>query len=344
MIAATYTQGRKLDIIEVPVPTIGEGESLLKVEATAICGTDTKIARAGHRKLNPGQRIILGHEFVGSIVAGVGQGRRVGIAPNWGCGNCPACIGGMANMCPDFSAFGINTDGSHAAYVRIPAAVVAQGNMVDLPEGISWAEAALAEPLSCCLNGQKAARLAPGDTVLIYSAGPMGMLHVLLAVASGAAQVILADPNSLRLQQAGQIADIIPIRSDTQSVPDEVTRITGGAGVDVVLVAAPVRAIAEEGLAMLAPFGRLCLFAGLPKDDAHVRLDGNLIHYRNLSVVGTSGGCTNDYRTAMRLIAGRRVDVRPVISHTFPLSRLNEAYDVAFSGKCMKVVITGENA
>jgi L-iditol 2-dehydrogenase len=342
MIAATYTQGDKLEITEVAAPTIRDGEALLKVEATSICGTDTKIARAGHRKLKPGQRIVLGHEFVGTIVEGAGLGKRVGVAPNWGCGQCEACIRGMTNMCPEFSAFGINTDGSHASYVRIPAPAVAQGNMVDVPEGVPWAEAALAEPLSCCLNGQKAARLAPGETVLIYGAGPMGLLHVLLALACGAARVILADPNFLRLQQAGRIADIIPIRSDTQSVPDEVKRITGGAGVDVAIVAAPVRALAEEALALLVPFGRLCLFAGLPKDDAHIRLDGNLIHYGNLGVVGTSGGCTADYGTAMRLISGRRVDVRPVISHTFPLSRMSEAYDVALSGKCMKIVITGE--
>lgn len=342
MIAATYTQGETLKFAEVPPPVIRDGEALLKVEATSICGTDTKIARAGHRKLKSGQRIILGHEFVGTIVEGEGRGKRVGVAPNWGCGQCEACIRGMANMCPEFSAFGINTDGSHAPCVRIPSVAVAQGNLADLPEGIPWADAALAEPLSCCLNGQKAARLAPGETVLIYGAGPMGMLHVLLAVASGAARVILADPNFPRLQQAGKIADIIPIRSDAQSVPDEVRRITGGAGVDVVIIAAPVRALAEEALTLLAPFGRLCLFAGLPKDDALARLDGNLIHYRNLGVVGTSGGCTADYRLALRLIAARRVDVSRVISHTFPFARMSEAYDVALAGSGMKVVITGE--
>ena len=325
MIAATYTQGQKLEITEVPVPSIRDGDALLKVAATSICGTDTKIVRAGHRKLKPGQRIILGHEFVGTIVEGARKGQRVGLVPNWGCGACAACLRGMANMCPDYSAFGIDSDGSHTQYVRIPAAAIAQGNVMPLPDGVPWEEATLAEPLSCCVNGQKAARLAPGETVVILGAGPMGLLHVALAAATGAAQIIVKDLNAERLQQA-------------RALGASGTEVRGL--VDVVITAAPVKSLAEEALALLKPFGRLCLFAGLPKDQSVISLDANAIHYQNLCVTGTTGGCAVDYRTALNLIASRRVDVRPIISHRLPLANLAEAYDVALSGKCLKVVIT----
>ena len=327
MIAAAYTQGRKLEFTDVPVPSLQTGDALLKVAATSICGTDTKIARAGHRKLQPGQRIVLGHEFVGTIVEGPYQGQRVGLVPNWGCGACDACIRGMANLCPDFSAFGIDSDGAHTEYVRIPAVAIAQGNVIPLPEGVPVEEAALAEPLSCCLNGQQAARLAPGETVVIFGAGPMGLLHVALAAACGAARIVVRDPAPERLEKARELGATG-------------TELNGLA--DVAITAAPVKAVAEEALALLKPFGRLCLFAGLPKDQPLIQIDANAIHYKNLSVTGTTGGCAAHYRAALNLIASRRVDVRPIVSHVFPIAKVAEAYAVALSGKCLKVVMTGD--
>jgi L-iditol 2-dehydrogenase len=324
MIAATYTQGQKFEVAKVAEPSLQPGDALLRVEAASICGTDTKIVRSGHRKLRPGQRIVLGHEFVGTIVEGPFKGQRVGLAPNWGCGACDACIRGMANMCQEYSAFGIDTDGAHTECVRIPAAAIAQGNLIPLPDKMPVEEAALAEPLSCCLNGQQAARLAPGETVVIFGAGPMGLLHVALATACGAAQIIVKDPVAERLQKARELGATG-------------TELDGLA--DVVITAAPVRAVAEQALALLKPFGRLCLFAGLPKDQPLIQLDANAIHYKNLCVTGTTGGCAAHYRAALNLIATRRVDVRPIISHLFPIKQVAAAYDVALSGKCLKVVM-----
>jgi L-iditol 2-dehydrogenase len=247
----------------------------------------------------------------------------------------------MANLCPDYSAFGINADGGHATYVRIPARALAQGNVAVLPDGVPWDEAALAEPLSCVLNGQRAMRLTPGETVVIYGAGPMGLLHVLLAVATGAAQTIVVDPDERRLAQASALGAFATVANGSESAAARIRDLTGGRGVDIAIVAAPVRDIAEEALGLLAPFGRLCLFAGL-NGDPRVPLDSNLIHYRNLIVTGTTGGTAADYRAALRLIAARRVDVRPVISHRFPVEQLDQAYTTALAGQGMKIVVTAE--
>src|SRR5208282_40252 len=117
MIAAKYTRGAGLKIGEAPVPDIGDDEMLVRVEATSICGTDAKIVRSGHRKLRDGQTIILGHEFVGAIekagsnVRNYPVGLLVGVAPNIGCGRCEMCGRGLMNMCPEYSAFGIDRDG-----------------------------------------------------------------------------------------------------------------------------------------------------------------------------------------------------------------------------------------
>ena len=170
MIAATYTQGGEFAVRDLAKPKIGEGEILLRVAASSICGTDVRIIRNGHRKLAPGQTIVLGHEFVGVIEA-VGErlegnykvGQRVGVAPNFGCGHCEMCIRGRANMCADYEAFGISMDGAHAEYVRLPRKAILQGNIVPLPDSIGWVEASLAEPLSCVVNGINNVRIGLGD-------------------------------------------------------------------------------------------------------------------------------------------------------------------------------------
>lgn len=149
MLAAIYRQGVGFSIGQAPRPQISAREILLQVRAAAICSTDMKIIRNGHRKLDQARQIILGHECVGTVaevgtdVRGLRLGQRVGVAPNAGCGGCRACIQGKANYCPDYTAFGIDMDGGHAQYVRVPETFLRQGNVVDLPESITDTEACL---------------------------------------------------------------------------------------------------------------------------------------------------------------------------------------------------------
>ena len=348
MIAATYTQGGRFEVAETPVPELHEGDVLLRVEAASICGTDTKIIRSGHRKLKDGQRIILGHEFAGVIedVRGdagrLKKGMRVGVAPNWGCGCCEACIRGLANYCPDYSAFGIESDGAHAEFVRVPAKAISQGNVVPLSDGLAWEEASLAEPLSCVVNAQSAVHIAPGDAVAVYGCGPMGLLHIILAAASGAGKVIALDINEARLESALKAGATHAVLSDKEDVAGRIKEITSGSGLDVVITAVPVAAVISEGLDLLAPFGRLCLFAGLPKEKPEATINANAVHYKNLLVTGTTGGSNKDYRKALGLIQSRRVDVRQIISHRFSLHEMGQAYDVALAGKGMKIVLNRE--
>lgn len=158
MIAAIYTQGGQLRFTEVPVPAIGEGDLLVRVEATSLCGTDVKIARHGHRKLKAGQTVILGHEFAGTItrvgsrVTNYAVGQRVGVAPNIGCGHCEMCGRGLMNMCPDYSGFGINVDGSHTEFVRVTEPAILQGNVI---------RSRALNPTIIALGNQGAARGAP---------------------------------------------------------------------------------------------------------------------------------------------------------------------------------------
>ncbi len=345
MIAGRYTQGGQLQIVDVPMPRIGDDELLLRVEASAICGSDVKIIRHGHHKLQAGQTLILGHEFVGTIEESTAQssgfplGTRVGVVPNIGCGSCEMCRRELGNMCPEYEAFGITFDGGHAQFVRIPASAIRQGNVVPVPETIPAVDASLIEPLSCAVNSMRVAQVSAGDAVLIYGAGPMGLLNAMVASAAGAGRVVVVDFNESRLQKAKTLGVTDTVNPKRHAIPSWVADETGGRGMDAVVVAVPVGALQQEGLGLLAPFGRLCLFAGLPRGQTAVGLDTNLIHYRNLVVTGMTGGAACDYRQALELIRSKKVDVAPIVSHVFSFDDMQAAYKIALAGEGMKIVL-----
>ena len=348
MIAATYTQGGGFHVEDVPVPEIGDDELLIEVKAASICGTDLRIVRNGHRKLRDGQRIVLGHEFAG-VVAKVGrgagdfqEGHRVGVAPNMGCGQCGMCARGLPNMCPDYAAFGITLDGAHARYVRVPRAAVAQGSVLPLPESMPFQQACLIEPFSCVVNASRAVRMEPGEVALVFGAGPIGLMHVMLATLCGASQVICADVQPARLNVAAELGATSVVNPTEEDVREHVMAATGGRGADVVITACSVAAVQEQAIGLLAPLGRLCLFGGLPKDGSHVRFDTNLIHYKQLVVTGVTGGAPRDFRTAMALVAAGRVPIDRVVSHRFPMHEMAAAYEAAASDDAMKVVIKAD--
>lgn len=351
MIAAQYTQGTGggFAVRDVPVPDIGEAEVLLRVDAASICGTDIKIIKHGHRKLRDGQTITLGHEFVGTIerlgkdVRGFSAGQRVGIAPNMGRPGSEMTVRGLANMDPDFSAFGINQDGGHAEYVRINAAAIEQGNVAVVPDMVPSIHATLAEPLSCAVSSIRNARIEPGDTVLIVGAGPMGLLNLMLAVVSGATELIAADLDDQRLELARRLGATAAVNPRSVSLVEWISDRTHGRGVDVVINAVPVPQLQQELLSILAPFGRLCLFAGWPQGDDTVPLNTNPIHYKNLLVTGVTGGSNRDYATAMGIIAEGALAIPEIVSDILPMRDLQRAYDIAQDAGSMKVVLTAED-
>jgi L-iditol 2-dehydrogenase len=348
MLAATYTQGGEFSIQPVPAPEIRNDEILLCSRATSICATDVKIIRNGHRKLGDGQRIVLGHEFagtveqVGSQVNGYHVGQRVGVVPNAGCGSCDACGRGRSNYCPTYTGLGINRDGAHAAFVRIPSPFIMQGNVIPLPTEVSDVEGSLLEPFSCVVSGVRISRIELGDTVVIYGAGPMGLMHAMLCRIAGAAMRVMVDPREDRLEQARALGCDLAINPQEQDVRDRLRHETRERGADVVITACPVAEVQAEAVGVLAPFGRLCLFGGLPRSGGPVALDTNAIHYGNFVVTGSTGGSVEDYRIALKLVAGKRVDLTRVVSDVFALGELQKAYGAALAAPAGKVVLVAE--
>jgi L-iditol 2-dehydrogenase len=244
-------------------------------------------------------------------------------------------------VCPNQESIGYHYDGGFAEFMVVPAKVLAVGGLNRIPSGVGFAEASLAEPLACVLNGQELARVGEDDDVVIMGAGPIGCLHVRLARSRGAGRVFLADPNAERLQLA---ADLVkPDAAMARDVEETVLELTSGRGADVVITAAAARAAQEQALRMAARQGRISFFGGLPKDDPIIALDSNLVHYRELTIVGANGSSPAHNARALDLIAAGAVPVADLITHRLPLDSVLDAFDIVARGTAIKVTIEGSS-
>jgi L-iditol 2-dehydrogenase len=345
MLAAVYYGIADLRVEEREMPAVRDDEALMRVRAASICATDLRILGAGHFKIPAGVARILGHEFagevvaVGSRVAGLQVGMRVALAPNIGCGTCEQCVLGHNHLCPNYEAFGISFDGAFAEYMLMPAAAMRQGNIVEIPEGISFEEAALNEPLSCCYNGFLACHVQPGDIVLIIGAGPIGLMHLLLARLGGASQIIVSEVDTDRVVQAREFGADVVVNPAEEDLLARVSSETHNHRADVVIVAAPSPQAQEQALELAAVQGRINFFGGLPKATETITFNSNRVHYRQLVVTGTTGSSIHHYRQAMNLVAGQRIDLRRFISARYGLYDIHAAFEHARSRQALKVMI-----
>lgn len=345
MQVARFHAAGDLRLEEAPEPVPGPGDLVVRVRNCSMCGTDLKIVTHGHHRI-AGPRI-LGHEIAGQVtetgpgVAGWRPGDRIQVAAATGCGHCRDCAAGAMNMCPDRRTFGYDFDGGFARYLLVPARVLAVGGVSRIPAEVSFAEASAAEPLACAVNAQDLAGVGPGDDVAVISAGPAGCMHARLARARGAGRVFLADlRNAGRLALAtALVAPDAAIDAGTTDLVDEVLRLTGGRGADVVIVCAASTVAQQQALRMTARRSRVSLFAGLPKDSGPVSLDTNLIHYRELHVLGGTGATPAQNAAALDLIATGQVAVADLITHRFGLADIHAALDVIKQGTAIKATI-----
>lgn len=344
MLAAVYKGQGRVELDERPVPVPEPDELVMRVEAASICGTDLKIVRGGHFRVGPDETRVLGHELAGEVVE-VGRhvsfwkvGQRVSVVPNIGCGHCDMCRKGLNNMCPDYDAFGVGIDGGFQQYMRVTPRALAGGNLVAIPDGLGFEEAALVEPLSCCMNAWKDLHVSPEDRVLILGTGPIAGLFLMLARAYGARQVIVVGRRAARLGEIARFGATESVDSSAADVVDEVMRLTGGRGVDIALTCAPAPELQGQALACLARFGRLNFFSGLTRGTM-AEIDTNKVHYWSLKLLGSTGSSLDDYARALALVEAGKIDVRAVVSHRFGMRDAVAAFDHALSGKGMKTVI-----
>ncbi|MEO3748369.1 zinc-dependent dehydrogenase [Plantactinospora sp. B5E13] len=331
-------------IEDVPEPTPGPGDVKIRVRNCSTCGTDVKISKFGHHHIRPPR--VMGHEIAGEVVqtgaevTGWAPGDRVQVIAAIPCGTCAECTRGRLTVCPNQESMGYHYEGGFAQYLVVPAKVLAVDGLNRIPDGVGYAEASVAEPLACVLNGQELARVGTGDDVVVVGSGPIGCLHVRLARARGAARVFLVELNRERLEMAAALVhpDAAICAAEVDPV-DEILKLTDGRGADVIITAAASGAAQEQAVQMAARQGRISFFGGLPKDNPVVSVDSNLVHYRELTIVGANGSSPAHNAEALRLVATGAVPVADLITHRLPLDQAIDAFGVVARGEAIKVTI-----
>ena len=343
--AAVYHGSNALRVESVPVSVIGPDEVLLRVLRANICGTDLRILHGGHRKYPAGVARIPGHEVVGEVAAvgervtGYAPGQRLFVAPNMGQGDSRETISGNNNLDPNYEAIGITLDGAFAEYLRVPAAAVRQGNLMPVRPEVDPAVAALIEPLACVWRGQNKGNVGAGDVVLAMGAGPIGVMHVMLARLRGATRIIVSEPAAGRREQALRLGADRVVDPTSEELAAVVREESNGRGADVIITAAPVKALQEQAIDLAAVGGRINFFGGLAKDDAVIRLDSNAVHYKELIVTGTTACSTYDCLRAAEIVNSGRLDLSPLITAAFPLAEANAAFTAAADGRNLRVTL-----
>jgi len=343
MKAAVLEEVGKMDIRDVPVPACDENGLLLEVGGCAVCGTDVKVYRHGHRLIVPPR--VTGHEVAGTIVEvgknvkGCAKGDRVAVAPAVPCGQCSYCRRGWQTMCDNLTAIGYHYDGGFAEFMAVPPVAVRNGCVNKVPDGVSLEEAALAEPLACCINAHELCRVAIGQSIAIIGAGPIGCFHVQLARAEGAKKVMLFDVSPERLQMAERVSPDVSIDSSKDDAIERVMHETDGRGAEIVIVACSSGKAQEQGLKMVAKRGIVDFFGGLPKDQPYIQFDSNLPHYREFYVVGNHGSAPRHNQLALDLLGSGRIDAKQLITHRLPIEKTLEGIKTTEAGRGLKVMI-----
>jgi len=343
MLAAILNGIDCLDVREVPAPQPDRDSLLIRVRACAVCGSDIRILHHGSPRVT--YPAIPGHEIagevveVGSDVQGWCVGDRVAMAGDIHCGVCSFCRDGHGNNCHVNLALGYQFPGGFAEYLVAPPQLLRYGPIHRIPPGLSFAEAALAEPLACAINGVELSQVHLGSSVVVIGAGPLGCMLVALARLMGAAPVIAVQRSPERLRVALQYGADVGVCTQQEDAVERVLQETGGEGADVVLVAAASTEAQADALRMVRHRGRVNFFGGLPKGTPPLPLDANAVHYKEYYLHGAHGSVPRQHRLALSLLGRGRIAVEPLISHRFPLAQIREAFAVAEDRSGMRVVV-----
>ncbi|HEX9017113.1 MAG TPA: alcohol dehydrogenase catalytic domain-containing protein [Chloroflexota bacterium] len=336
MKAVVYHGGTEVRLENLPVPTAGPGEVLVKTAYAGVCGSDVTIYTGKHKRVKP--PITFGHELSG-IVEAVGEGVEdlkpgdaVVVEPLVPCGKCYACLSGSYNVCRNLRHLGIDIPGMFAEYVLAGA-----GKVYKLPDGLSVKDAALVEPTAVGVHAVRRAGARLGHRVTVLGGGPIGLLCAQVARVATASPVEIVEVSDWRLDLARKLG-FDPIDAKKTDVLQEVLARTGGKGADVVIETAGVAATAQL-LPLLARIHGVVAMVAMPKEP--VPVDFTAFDLKEVGFVSSRAYMRPDYETAIELIASGKVDAAAMVSHVLPLDEWHQGLELAKAGNSsMKVLLT----
>lgn len=338
--AAVLQSSNNLSVKEMQRPRPGQNEVLVKVMACGVCPTDVR-KYMGLSSL-PGYPFILGHEAAG-VIAGLGEnvsgeeyqvGDRVVLEPVITCGICKNCKNGNTAFvgvasCLNYGIFGITVDGGFREYAQVPKNIVNK-----MPDGLSFHEAALAEPVACCLNAVEKAELKIAETVLVIGAGFMGLTHMELAKLKGA-KVIISDVKDERLEVARSLGADMVVNPKTEDVKEKILEFNNGEMVDAVMCTVGGNVAFKQGIDVLGHGGRLVIVGGTYPPE-NICLDPNHIHYEQLKIMGTVSYTNGGFAQTLKLLADGKLSTSVLQSELVPLENLEQAFKDVVDAKGLR--------
>jgi alcohol dehydrogenase len=322
----------QISLESVPIPKARAGEVVIRVTLTTICGTDLHILK-GEYPVKPG--LIIGHEPVGVIheigegVTGYEVGDRVLVGAITPCGQCNFCLGGNWSQCGGAIGgwkFGNTIDGAQAEYLRVP---YAQANLAKIPNELTDEQVVLlADIASTGISAAESADLQIGDTVAVFAQGPIGLCATAGAKLKGASLIIAVESDPVRIRMSRQMGADAVFDFNRHDVVEEIKRLTGGRGVDVAIEALGTQATFDNALRVLRPGGTLSSL-GVYSGKLSVPMEAFAAGLGDHKIVTTlCPGGKERMRKLMELVRQGRLDLTPLLTHTFPLDRITEAYQL----------------
>lgn len=341
MKTAFVKESSVISVDEVSSPVLEKGDILVQMQACGICGSDLEKVFGQYGQ--PSMR--LGHEpsgiilDVGSDVTEFKKGDRVFTHHHVPCYDCHFCKHGNETMCKKYYETNLSPCGLSEQYV-VPAWNVSHGGVLKISDSLSFEEAAMIEPLACCVRAWKKYDYQEGDSVAIFGVGPTGMMHVMLSHAKKFSKIFCFDVNDFRLDFAKKFDISDSINSMDESRKEKILHATDGQGVDVAIVATSSLKALEDAIDMVRKGGAVMMF-GVPSKGASLNVDMSKIYSKEITLVTSYAASDVDTKEALELIESSQVDVKQLITHTYSITETQKAFDHARSGdNAMKIIIT----
>jgi len=325
---------------EVEVPELGPEDVLVKVKATALCGTDLHVYEWSTWAQNAGIEPprIMGHEFsgeiveVGGTVVDLNPGDYVAGETHIPCGKCYQCKNGQQHICGNLKLFSIHTDGCFAEYTKIPA-ICARKIPASIPPKIG----AVLEPLGTALRSCLEVKVA-GKNVAVIGCGPIGLFAVACSRAMGAANIIATDVVNERLQLSEKVGADVSLNPTKGDITEEILKMTQGVGADVIIDASGSVEAIKQGFKYLRKGGEVALI-GLPSEPIELNLGPDIV-FKEAKIIGIHGREMFRTWTKMENMLDKGLlNIDPIISHSKPLSEFEEAFELIKTGKGCKVIL-----
>ena len=338
---AATVKDKTVKIQDVSTPKLGSGDVLVKMQACGICGSDVEKVFGEYGQ--PSMR--LGHEpagvitAVGSSVKDYKKEDRVFTHHHVACysEDCHECSHGNETMCSKYYQSNLNPCGLADEYV-VPEWNVKHGGILKLPDTMSYEEAAMIEPLACCIRTWNKFKFQKNDSVAILGIGPTGVMHAMLAKYFGLGKIFCLDHNEFRLDFANKLG-VNTINSDSSNITDRIRTETDNRGVDIAIVATGNLTALNNAFSYVRKGGTVVLF-GVPNKGATIDVDMSIIYSKEITLVTTYAASDNDTKSALELISSGNVDVESLITHRYSLAESMKAFEHAKSGdSAMKIII-----